>query len=378
MAEYALSGSIVNENFEVITGRLIIKNGLIKEVCLGRKKSEVGADHNGLILPAFINAHTHVGDSVMKDVPYAPLEKLVAPGGLKHRILETTNDAELRDAIKSTAIDMLNLGTQLFCDFREGDARGVKILRGAIKGLSIGAKVFGRPVGVNPNLDANASRNNDGADPAELMKVADGIGMSSTADYDYEYLCDLRRAAAKHKMAFALHAGERSREDIEDAIALEPDFLVHLTQAGKKELKIVADEGIPVIVCARSNFVTGMASVSRPPIAEMLAMGIKVGAGTDNVMLNSPNIFSEMEFISKIFLHDDVSTLRMFTESNAEILKENCGVIAEGKIANLVVLNEKSNNIKNVSNLISGAVRRARPDDIVSVIYKGKCLKKSL
>jgi cytosine/adenosine deaminase-related metal-dependent hydrolase len=85
-----------------------------------------------------------------------------------------------------------------------------------------------------------------------------------------------------------------------------------------------------------------------------------------------------MEFISKVFLHDDVSTLRMFTESNAEILKEDCGVIAEGKNANLVVLNEKSNNIKNVSNLISGAVRRARPDDIVSVIYRGKCLKKSL
>ncbi len=55
--------------------------------------------------------------------------------------------------------------------------------------------------------------------------------------------------------------------------------------------------GIPVVSCPRSN---GSLGVGIPPIMDMIDRGINVCLGTDNVMLNSPNMFKEMEYALKV------------------------------------------------------------------------------
>ncbi|MFQ6062726.1 MAG: amidohydrolase family protein [Methanosarcinales archaeon] len=168
--------------------------------------------------------------------------------------------------------------------------------------------------------------------------------MSGAKDYELEYLYEIREHTRKHKKCFAIHAGEKDSSDIDRALELEPDIFIHLTHANKKDLKKVKDIGASVVVCPRSNLVT---KVGLPPIREMIETGITVGVGTDNVMLNSVNMFSEMEFLSKLFSLESRQIFKMCTLNSAKILKldKYIGSILKGKRARLIIFNKNSNNL---------------------------------
>ncbi|MHC1635942.1 MAG: amidohydrolase family protein [Candidatus Methanospirareceae archaeon] len=357
MREVILSGIVVyGEDFEEISGYVVVKDGEIREI--GRDR-DVEATFRGIIAPSFINLHTHIGDSVVKEVDFTSLEGLVGPGGFKERILRETPYEKLVNSMKDTIKDIIATGTQAFVDFREGGVLGVRMLKDALcdaKG-KIKTWILGRPAGEDEDIDM-------------LLREVEGIGMSSTADHPYEYLMFLAEEAKKRGKLFAIHAGERNRNDIEDAIELEPDFMVHLTKATLQDLEKMSEEGIGAVVCVRSNLVT-MAGL--PPLKEMLAVGLTVGIGTDNVMLNSPNMFSEMEFVSKIFHIDEREVLKMCTLNGAKILKdEGSGVIEEGKRANILVIRGDTANMRGVRKPIRGVVRRATRNDIAAVIHEGR------
>lgn len=361
--ELTLSGTVVwGDDFEAKDGYVVIENGTIKEI--GEEKRKIEAAIEGIIIPSFVNAHTHIGDSVAKEPDFMPLEKLVGPGGFKHRILAETPHETLVSAMKDTIVDMFSTGTQMFADFREGGALGASALKDALR-LSDGneqlhAKIFGRPADGNGTEDINA-----------LFESVDGIGMSSIADYPMEDVKSLAAEAKRRKKMLALHAGEKNADDITGAIDLEPDFIVHLLNASQQDFRTMQDKEIAAVVCVRSNLVTGL---ELPPLQQMLGAGLIVSVGTDNVMLNSPDMFSEMEFIAKIFRLDEREVLKMCTLKSAQVLKEaeSIGTIEEGKKANLVVIRTDTPNMRNVQNPIKGVVRRATRNDIAAVIYEGK------
>src|SRR5512137_1045000 len=140
--ETVLSGTIIyGDEFEPTEGYLCIKDGIIKEIGSGA----VDARLHGIIAPRFINAHTHIGDSSFKDPPFLPLDELVGPSGLKHRLLATTSSAVLIESMRRAILDMIDTGTYAFADFREGGYIGVNMLLEAIQGLPIEAKILGRP-----------------------------------------------------------------------------------------------------------------------------------------------------------------------------------------------------------------------------------------
>jgi len=108
----------------------------------------------------------------------------------------------------------------------------------------------------------------------------------------------------------------------------------------------------------------------------MLDSGLIVGVGTDNVMLNSPDMFHEMEFISKLLRLDEREILKMCTWNSARILKEDkIGLIEEGMRANLVVIRADTPNMSGVRNWLRGVVRRATRADIGAILYEGKPFK---
>ena len=359
--ELILSGKFVyGRAFEDREGYIVIKDGTIKET-----GAEAGVEGTikGFIIPSFINAHTHIGDSVAKEPDFMPLAELVGPGGFKERILAETPYEVLLNAMKDTISDIFGCGIQLFGDFREGGLSGINVLKSAFEASGMKSrlrmKIFGRP---GPGDDADT-----------ILGAADGIGMSSTADWSWNVLKDLADAARSSGKVFALHAGERNSDDIEDAIELEPDFIVHLTKASRKHFQRMYDRDIGAVVCLRSNMVTGMGV---PPICEMLDSGLIVGVGTDNVMLNSPDMFHEMEFISKLLRLDEREILKMCTWNSARILKgDKIGLIEEGMRANLVVIRADTPNMSGVRNWLRGVVRRATRADIGAILYEGKPFK---
>jgi cytosine/adenosine deaminase-related metal-dependent hydrolase len=101
----------------------------------------------------------------------------------------------------------------------------------------------------------------------------------------------------------------------------------------------------------------------------MTAEGIVLGVGTDNVMLNSPNLFDEMHLLGKALLHDDRQVFKMCTLNGAKIMRidQRLGSIREGKEARVMVINSRSNNLWGSVNPLASVVRRAEPSDILAI-----------
>lgn len=345
--EVLLSGIIIyGDEFEPFEGYICIRQGIIAEAGPG----PIEADFEGIICPRFVNAHVHLGDSAFKDPPFLPLGDLVGPGGYKHRMLEETPRQRLIEGMRRSLLDMVATGTFAFADFRESGPGGVEMLIEAQAGLPLISRVLGRPA--------------EGR--SEIHQSAWGLGISSTRDHDLHLLKTAASAARSRGQKVAVHAGECGDDDISAALLLEPDFLVHMCRASAADLQRAADSGTGVVVCPRSNLMTG---VGLPDVRKMIDLGINVGVGTDNVMLNSPNIFDEMQLISKALLHDDRQVFKMCTLNGARImgLDQRTGSICEGKEGRVMVLDRQSNNLWGSLDPIASVVRRARPSDILAV-----------
>jgi len=320
-------------------GRVVVGDGEIVEV-----EEDESVESTDVVLPAFVNAHTHVGDSIAKDAGAGlSLDELVAPpDGLKHRLLREASREEKVAAMRRSVEFMRDAGTAAFLEFREGGVEGVYALREATDGLDVEPVVFGRG-------------------DADVLGAADGYGASGARDAEFG---PQRNAARREGKPFAIHAGERDASDINPALDLDPDLLVHMVHAEKLHLDRVEDIGIPVAVCPRSNLVTG---VGLPPVADLLDR-TTVALGTDNVFLNSPSMFREMEFAAKCCDVPARDVLQMATVNGAAIAGLDCGAIAEGRDAKLLVLDGDSDNLAGTQDVVRSVVRRAGAGDVKRVV----------
>jgi cytosine/adenosine deaminase-related metal-dependent hydrolase len=329
---------LVGASFEPMRGRVVVENGRIQAV------EETETDSTDIVVPSFVNAHTHLGDSVAKDaaVGLSLEEAVVPPESLKHRRLQAADRDVLVTAMRRTLRQMHRTGTVTCLDFREFGTAGARALRDAAAPLDIGPFIFG-------------------SDETAVLEVADGYGASGANDDDF----DAERAAcAERGVPFAIHAGEPDATDIHPALDLEPDLLVHMVHAQQGHLDRVADQSVPIVACPRANAVL---DVGRPPIRDLLDH-TTVALGTDNVMLNPPNMFREMAYTAT---HFDVSArevLGMATAAGADIAGLDCGRIEPGRRAALTVLDGDSDNLAGSADPVEAVVRRATPLDVERVL----------
>jgi len=324
---------------EPIRGRVVVEDGVITAV----EEADVYSDD--IVLPAFVNAHTHIGDSIAKEAGAGlSLDELVAPpDGLKHQLLRAASREETVDAMRRSLRLMTETGTAACIEFREGGVEGVEYIRDAAASLPIDPVVLGR-------------------ESEDAMRESDGFGASGARDADFDRLRNATREAEK---LFGIHAGERDPHDINAALDLDPDFLVHMVHPEPLHYERLADNDIPVVVCPRSNLVTG---VGVPPIRE-LTERTTVALGTDNVMLNSPSMFREMEFAAKLADVSASEVLQMATVNGAAIAGLNYGVIEPGREAKLLVLDGDSDNLGGAQDVVRAVVRRAGAADVKDVIF---------
>ncbi|SEO68512.1 Cytosine/adenosine deaminase [Halogranum amylolyticum] len=334
-----LEGTVLRgRDFEPVEGRVVVEDGTVVDV------EEATVDSTDIVLPAFVNAHTHIGDSIAKEAGAGlSLDELVAPpDGLKHRLLRQASAEEMIAAMRRSLQYMQAGGQAAFVEFREGGVDGVDAIRRALDGLDVEGVVLGR-------------------ETPEAMEAADGFGASGARDGDFDAVRNATREANK---LFGIHAGERDPDDINPALDLVPDFLVHMVHPEPLHLERVADSEIPVVVCPRSNLVTG---VGVPPLRELLDR-TTVALGTDNVMLNSPSMFREMEFATKLTDASAREVLRMATVNGAEIADLNCGLVEPSRDAKLLVLDGDSDNLSGVHDPVRAVVRRAGHADVKRVV----------
>ena len=337
MQQYA--GTVLaGRSFEPVRGRVVVDDGRIEAV------EETATESTDIVLPAFVNAHTHIGDSVAKEAGVGlGLEAAVAPpDSEKHRRLAAASREELVTAMQRTLRFMAQTGTAAHLDFRESGEAGAEALRAAASETATDAFIFG-------------------SGPASVLEIADGYGASGANDDEFS---DQRAAAREANKPFAIHAGEPDATDIHPALDYEPELLVHMIHAEAEHLERVAEQAVPIAVCPRANAVLG---VGRPPIRELLDH-TTVALGTDNVMLNQPSMLREMAFTAKTFNVTDREVLRMATAAGAEIADLDCGLIEAGRRAALLVVDGDSDNLSGTIDPVSAVVRRATGSDIKQVV----------
>jgi len=390
------------------------KDGIIKQAKRGPyHRGDDQKAHNNtifdaegfLIIPGLINAHTHIGDSLGKDVAVdSGLDARVHPiHGAKQKILQRSKPDHLKTFIRSSALSMMKKGITTFADFREGGTEGVKLLRDAISGLPIKCIVFGRTeyyVDITSSATGASQRNLPSSSlqmASDVLEISDGLGISGANEnsdetlQQYRNLVRARNTSAtkdkKKKMLTAIHAAESEntmqlsksytgRTEVARIMkCLKPDIIIHMTHATEKDISMVARNRTGIVVCPRAN---GIVGAGVPRVAKMLDLGCIIGIGTDNVMLNSPDILRELDYIWKvsrsverIFLSAR-DILKMATVNNAEILRLNSGYIQSGRAADIIFIDKSHVDLYPIHNPFATIVHRATEASIKAVMIDGR------
>ncbi|MDG6921055.1 MAG: amidohydrolase family protein [Nitrososphaerota archaeon] len=393
-------GRIEIENGAFASIREVREDGLVRAA----DGTTVALDGSGLLaIPGLIDAHTHIGDSVAKDAGLGcTINELIHPiHGMKTKILNETRPEEIAHAIAQTARDMLAAGITTFADFREGGLGGVELALTALRGLGLRALILGRPnyhfAGDELTDESSGLRPDAALEVERTLNLCSGIGLSGANEYTGEAMRQMREAATREGKIMAIHASESldsrgfslerfSLTEVERLLKyIRPDFLVHLTNATEEELEAVAKSNIPVVCCPRANAILGLGF---PPILELIGRRVRVALGTDNVMLNAPDMFREMDYTSKMLraLHRSPAVispkeiLKMATVNPAYVLGlgSQLGSIEVGKRADITFVDLKSSNLSDSRDVVASVVHRARADNVKCVMVNGEIVYGSI
>jgi cytosine/adenosine deaminase-related metal-dependent hydrolase len=263
----------------------------------------------GLILPTCINAHTHLGDSFIRfkhlKLPCNVKDLVAPPIGLKHRLLKEASEQEILEGIRRSLGEITASGTSCFCDFRESGLIGIFQIKKAMKNCDIDSVVLSRPsqmIYEKEELD-------------KLLQNSDGIGLSCISDWELSEIEKIAKHVRKKKKLFALHASEVVREDIDQILDLHPNVLVHMITATNADLDRVNDANIPIVVCPRSYMFFRL----KNNLKLMKKRGIPILLGTDNAMINTPDVIQEVQALLKtgLFSLEELLTNITYTPRKA-------------------------------------------------------------
>ncbi len=322
----------------------------------------------GLLVPGLINAHTHVGDALFKDIGWnLSLKDLVAPPeGLKHKLLQEEPVDNLMRGMGHALLEMRNAGTTFFADFRENGMVGVGLLYIITQNMKFASLILGRP---------DKDRLGDWSEPGPY-----GFGLPSLNEYYQSFLGDIVEFSRDHGKVLGWHLAELERDAtlLELTYQYQPDFIVHGTHLLPEDLRNLAERDIGVVMCPRSNFALG---AGIPPLEEVIRGNSRAALGTDNAFVNSLDLFHELQFTNRVLRLNasgrDVppeEILALVTSRAARCLgiEEDRGWLSDGKIADFFLVNLASSNLFcKDPDYVKLLVNRVKSENIYAVYQAG-------
>ena len=365
-----------------------------------------------LVIPGFINSHTHIADSIGKDISISStFDEMINPVyGIKKQILNKSMKEHLKFFMRTSAISMMIKGTIHFVDFREGGPEGVELLKESIQDLPIKSVILGR-VEYYFNLK-KILKNKKQIEKkshklpklsleslSRILELSDGLGLSGAnenTDYalkQYKYKVkefNKNNYLVHKKKIIAIHAAESKstikfsklltgKTEVERIINfLKPDILIHMTHADLQDLTLALHNNIGIVLCPRSNGILGNGI---PNVVTMLKLGFKISIGTDNIMLNSPDLLQELDYLWKVIKSqsskysnsiDPKELLKMITVNPGEIFNLNSGSIEIGKFADLLFIDKYHIDLQPIHNIYSSIIHRLSYGSIKAIMIDGR------
>ena len=352
-----------------------------------------------VLMPGLINCHTHVPMTLMRGYG----------GGcdLQHWLQEYIFPAEAkldeRAVAAGTALglaEMIATGTTCIVDMymKTGTIAQQVMDAGISANLSCGGLYFGDPKDFSPDKCSDC-RNQE-----ELMQQWHGAGdgqilvdASIHAEYTssaplWQWTADF---AQKNKLGMHVHISETKLEHEQSLqrhgktpLAILDQYGVwerggtaaHCVWVSDEDMDLMARKHVTAVHNPVSNLKLG-SGVARVP--KMLEVGVNVALGTDGVSSNNnADLFEEIKLAA--MLHKGVSrdpmvvtahqALEMATVNAARALGRNTGVVAPGKVADLILVDFNRPNLVPCHDVEENLVFAARGSDVSMNMARGKII----
>ncbi len=393
-------------------GYVAINNNRIVDVGKGDGKDKYEAEEvidarHGIIMPGFMNAHTHFYGALLRASPW--FAKIDPPTDFMQNlqriwwaldVLLTYEDAYAAALIGSIMyvrsgvtnfFDNISAPNSIegILDYMEKAVNEVGI-RGILSFEATQRRSFEEGLrGLREN-ERFIRKNN--SDPNKLVKGAIYLHASFTVSDELFRLA--REIANKYKALLSIHAEEglvdvyhnieryglRPIERMDKLGFLGPDvILAHVVQVTRDELNIIKRSGAHVAHNAMSNMLN---AVGIAPIPEMMELGINIGIGDDGYVFD---IFENMRvtyLIHKVNKRDPrilspVEVVRMATVNVAKMFNvlDRLGSLEKGKYADLIIIRPDELPTPLTSETVYGhLVNSICSKDVDTVIVNGRII----
>lgn len=376
----------------VENGLVRYEDGRIVEVTTGRAERHF---EDAVILPGFVNAHSH-----LEYANYAGFGDGGAFGSWIRTHVERKNRLRPEDMLavaRLGVVDSLRSGITTTADYSFSGAAAT-----AAQDLGLRAIVYLEVFAVDPaEAERQWREKRPGVTETHLVR----IGISPHAPYTCSL--DTYRFCLSLGVPVGTHLAESANETewllngdgemrliapllvpspgLRPVQALEPvlgpDLLcAHCVEVEPEDVALLAERGVPVAHCPRSNAVLGCGIA---PLALMRDAGVTVGLGTDSPA-STPSFDMFEELRSAVYFarardrrpgalgaHD---ALRLATVEAARALRLDAevGTLAPGKRADLTVVSLAGSPYLPVEDPVAAVVFGGSPDRVLETIVDGQ------
>ena len=363
---------------------------------------------NQVVIPGFVNAHTHIYQSLLRGLrDDLPLNDWVAAVLYPH--FERIHEADLHqeEMVVSSQLacsEMLKNGTTSFVDM----ASSSKIAWAEWQKIGIRGTVAYNIADQNLPEKFSQSLKEIKADikkhiedfqdflryfPNQKMMIAPATLLMCSQ----ELLEWMGEFADRNKIPIHAHVAETKDEysTIKEKFGVSPirwmdqmgllssnSSLAHCVYVSPEDIALLKKRGAFPVYCPKSNMKLGSGTA---PVPEMLAAGISVALANDGPASNDIlDMFEEMRAAAllqkvqhgadKLVAHD---VFKMATENGACALGINAGTIDPGKLADLTLVNLDRPHLLPIHDIISSLVYCGKGSDVDTVIVDGKVVVKN-
>lgn len=355
------------------------------------------------VAPGFVNAHTHLYQNMLKGMNDTLrlkqwCEAVTFPfSNIIHKYERQLGDETLGYAYGMLgAIEMIRSGVTSFIDmdtimdsvmeaWRDVKIRGIAAIQSVNRWIP---KELSIPDELRlSKLEAMIERWHKNG----ILEVY--IGPSTPFTCTPDFLKQLQQLACKYGVKIQTHVSETAwevRQSIDetgmtpleylDSIGFleQPLIAVHCVHLTPKEIQLCKEKHVTVVYNPKSNAKLGSGIA---PIAELIEAGVDVCMATDGAASNDLlDMFEEMRFgcMLQKLKYDDPGRFtardiyKIATQNGAEAIGLDAGVIQEGKLADIMMLDLSKASVAPVHGIIENIVYCSKAADVEAVIIDGK------
>jgi len=388
---------IYGENFEVVEADVLIEDNRIAKVAKSINESaDTVIDATGRVVsPGFVNLHTHSPMGLLRgladDLPLMDwLQNHIWPREAK------LTPEYIKAGAYLGALEMIRSGTTTFLDmYFHMDKVAEAVLKAGLRGyLSYGMIDLGDPDKTDKEVK-EALREMEAIEKLNSNRVHFVFGPHAPYTCSIALLKEVRRLASEHDKLITIHVSETMAEIgqiterygkspvvlLDDIGFLGNDVIIaHGVWLDSRDIQILARHGVTVAHNPASNMKLASGVM---PIGKLLNAGVNVGLGTDgSASNNNLDMLEEMKLAALLHkvhnldpvIADAKTVFRMATRNGAKALRLSAGLIKEGYLADIAIINFNRPHLRPINDVISHLVYSANGNDVETTIVDGKIL----